>query len=103
MNDFMRPALYGSFHRIIPTVKNNKILKKVHDFVGPICETTSRFLTLKKYQQLKENDTLAICDVGAYGIVLASNYNLRPKPAEVLINNSSLKIISKRENINKII
>ena len=54
-------------------------------------------------QQLKENDTLAICDVGAYGIVLASNYNLRPKPAEVLINNSSIKIISKRENINKII
>ena len=103
MNDFMRPALYGSSHRIIPTVKNNKILKKVHDFVGPICETTDRFLTLKKYQQLKENDTLAICDVGAYGIVLASNYNLRPKPAEVLINNSSLKIISKRENINKII
>ena len=103
MNDFMRPALYGSLHRIIPTVKNNKILKKVHDFVGPICETTDRFLTLKKYQQLKENDTLAICDVGAYGIVLASNYNLRPKPAEVLINNSSLKIISKRENINKII
>ena len=46
---------------------------------------------------------MAICDVGAYGIVLASNYNLRPKPAEVLINNSSLKIISKRENINKII
>ena len=103
MNDFMRPALYGSLHRIIPTVKNNKILKKVHDFVGPICETTDRFLTLKKYQQLKENDTLAICDVGAYGIVLASNYNLRPKPAEVLINNSNLKIISKRENINKII
>ena len=103
MNDFMRPALYGSSHRIIPTVKNNKILKKIHDFVGPICETTDRFLTLKKYQQLKENDTLAICDVGAYGIVLASNYNLRPKPAEVLINNSSLKIISKRENINKII
>ena len=48
MIDFMRPALYGSLHRIIPTVKNNKILKKVHDFVGPICETTDRFLTLKK-------------------------------------------------------
>ena len=103
MNDFMRPALYGASHRIIPIKKNKTSLKKIHDFVGPICETTDRFLSLKKYQKLRENDILAICDVGAYGIVLASNYNLRSKPAEVLINKSTLKVISKRENINKIV
>ena len=103
MNDFIRPALYGSHHRIIPAKKNKIISKKIHDFVGPICETTDRFLSLKKYQKLKENDILAICDVGAYGIVLASNYNLRSKPAEVIVHKSKMKIISKKESIFKII
>ncbi len=103
MSDFIRPALYGSSHRIIASKKNKTIIKKEHDFVGPVCETTDRFLSLKKYQKIKENDILAICDVGAYGIVLSSNYNLRTKPAEVLVNRSNFKIISKRENIYKII
>ena len=102
MNDFMRPALYGSYHRIIPAIKNNTVIKKIHDFVGPICETTDSFLSLKKYQKVNENDVLAICDTGAYGIVLASNYNLRTKPAEIMINKSNFKVISKKENINKI-
>ena len=102
MNDFMRPALYGSYHRIIPAIKNNRVIKKIHDFVGPICETTDSFLSLKKYQKINENDVMAICDTGAYGIVLASNYNLRTKPAEIMINKSNFKVISKRENINKI-
>ena len=79
------------------------LVKKEHDFVGPVCETTDRFLSLKKYQKIKENDVLVICDVGAYGIVLSSNYNLRTKPAEVLVSRSNFKIISKRENIYKII
>ena len=85
MNDFMRPALYGASHNIIPLKKNRNILNKVHDFVGPVCESTDKFLMLKKYQKLKKNEILAICDVGAYGIVLASNYNLRTKPIEVLV------------------
>ncbi len=103
MSDFMRPALYGSAHRIIPIKKNKTIVKKIHDFVGPICETTDKFLSLNKYQKIKENDFLAICDVGAYGIVLSSNYNLRLKPAEVMVNNSNFKIISKKENIKKLV
>ncbi len=103
MSDFIRPALYGSLHRIIPSKKNKIIVKKKHDFVGPVCETTDKFLSLNKYQKIKENDILAICDVGAYGIVLSSNYNLRTKPAEVLVNRSNFRIISKRENIYKII
>ena len=102
MNDFMRPALYGSYHRIIPAIKNNTVIKKIHDFVGPICETTDSFLSLTKYQKVNENDVLAICDTGAYGIVLASNYNLRTKPVEIMINKSNFKVISKKENINKI-
>ena len=87
MNDLMRPALYGAKHKIIPLRKVNKKSKKSYEFVGPICESTDTFSTVKKYQKLNEGDFLAICDVGAYGMSLASNYNVRPKPMEILIKN----------------
>ncbi len=103
MNDFMRPALYNAKHKIIAAKKNKKIIKKMHEFVGPICETTDKFLSLSKFQNLSENDILAICDVGAYGMVLSSNYNLRTKPAEVLVNKSTSKIITKRQKLKNII
>ena len=99
MNDFMRPALYNAKHQIIPVVKNNSYSNKIYEFVGPICESTDRFGTYKKFQKLKENDLIIICDVGAYGISLSSNYNLRPKPAEVLIKKSKVKVISKRQKL----
>ena len=97
MNDLMRPALYGAKHRILPSVKNFTISKKIYEFVGPICESTDKFATLKKFQELKENDLIAICDVGAYGMSLSSNYNVRPKPVELLINGSKIKVIKKRQ------
>ena len=103
MNDLIRPALYGAKHKIIPSIKNNKIVKKKHEFVGPICETTDKFLSVDKFQILKEKEILSICDVGAYGMVLSSNYNLRAKPSEILINKSSIKIIRKRQKLNNII
>ena len=103
MNDLIRPALYGAEHKIIPSIKNNKIVKKKHEFVGPICETTDKFLSVNKFQILKEKEILSICDVGAYGMVLSSNYNLRAKPSEILINKSSVKIIRKRQKLNNII
>ena len=73
--------------------------KKKYEFVGPICETTDKFLSTKNFQVLKEKDLVIICDVGAYGMSLSSNYNLRPKPTEILIKNSQIKIISKRQNL----
>ena len=97
MNDLMRPALYGASHKTIPSIKTNKISRKVHEFVGPICESTDKFITLKKFQELKEKDIIAICDVGAYGMSLSSNYNLRPKPVELLIKGSKVRIIRKRQ------
>ena len=90
MNDLMRPALYGAFHKTLPVTKSNKTSKKPYEFVGPICESTDKFVTLKKFQVLKEKDLIAICDVGAYGMSLSSNYNLRPKPVELLINGSKI-------------
>ena len=97
MNDLMRPALYGAVHKIMPALKKTKILKKNHEFVGPICESTDSFLNLKKFQDLKENEIIVICDVGAYGMSLGSNYNLRPKPIELMIKGSKIKIIKKRQ------
>ena len=97
MNDLMRPALYGARHKILPSIKINKKSKKTYEFVGPICESTDKFITLKKFQKLREKDIILICDVGAYGMSLASNYNLRTKPIEILIKGSKIKIIKKRQ------
>ena len=97
MNDLMRPALYNASHNILPSFKKNKKSKKTYEFVGPICETTDKFATLKKFQELNEKDYIVICDVGAYGMSLSSNYNVRPKPIELLIKGSKIKIIRKRQ------
>ena len=97
MNDLMRPALYGAIHKIMPSLKRYKISNENHEFVGPICESTDSFLNLKKFQELRENEIIVMCDVGAYGMSLSSNYNLRPKPIELLIKGSKIKVIKKRQ------
>ena len=103
MNDMIRPALYGAKHRIIPSKLNRKKILKKHEFVGPICESTDKFLTAPNYQKINQRDIIIICDVGAYGMVLTSNYNLRPKPAEILVNKNSAKIITQRQKLNNLI
>jgi len=103
MNDLMRPALYNAKHRIIPAKKNNKRTNKIYEFVGPICESTDKFDALKNFQKLNENDLIVICDVGAYGMSLSSNYNLRPKAMELLIKNSKINIIKKRQSLKNLV
>ena len=103
MNDLMRPALYGASHRTLPAFKTNQISQKTYDFVGPICESTDKFTTLKKFQKLKEKDLIIMCDVGAYGMSLSSNYNVRPKPIEILIKGSKINIIKKRQKLKDLI
>jgi diaminopimelate decarboxylase len=103
MNDMMRPALYKAEHMILPSKLSKNKVKRRHEFVGPICETTDKFLTTLKYQKLNQNDIVIICDVGAYGMVLSSNYNLRPKPPEILVNKKTSNIITKREKLISII
>ena len=103
MNDLMRPALYGSNHKTLPAIKTNQISKKTYDFVGPICESTDKFTTLKKFQKLKEKDIIVMCDVGAYGMSLSSNYNVRPKPAEILIDRNKIRVIKKRQKLTDLV
>jgi diaminopimelate decarboxylase len=97
MNDLIRPALYGATHNTLPSIKIKKRSNKIYEFVGPICESTDKFITLKNFQELKEKDFIAMSDVGAYGMSLSSNYNLRPKPIELLIKGSKIRIIKKRQ------
>tara|TARA_B100000575_G_scaffold289381_1_gene291065 strand:+ start:1348 stop:1986 length:639 start_codon:yes stop_codon:yes gene_type:complete len=103
MNDLMRPALYNAKHQIVPAKKNKIISKKIYEFVGPICESTDKFAAYRKFQILNEKDLIVICDVGAYGMSLSSNYNLRPKPTEILIKNRKIQVIAKRQNLKDLI
>ena len=103
MNDFMRPALYEAFHKIIPISKNSSKMKGKIEFVGPICESTCKFGVYKNYPKLNENEFVAITNVGAYGSSLSSNYNTRPLIAELLINKNKFKFIRKKQNLLKLI
>ncbi len=103
MNDLMRPALYGATHKILPSIKKNQRSFRTYEFVGPICETTDKFSTIKNFQKLEEKDFITICDVGAYGMSLSSNYNQRPKPIELLVKGSKIKIIKKRQKLKDFI
>mgnify|MGYP001273170304 FL=1 len=103
MNDFMRPALYEAFHKIIPISKKLSRMKGKIEFVGPICETTCKFGVYKNYPKINENEFVAITNVGAYGSSLSSNYNTRPLVAEILINKNKLRYIRKKQNLLKLI
>ena len=103
MNDLMRPALYGAKHKILPSMKKQKTSKKAYEFVGPICETTDSFTSLSKFQVLSEKDIVVICDVGAYGMSLSSNYNIRPRAVELLIKGTKIRVIKKRQNYKDLI
>jgi diaminopimelate decarboxylase len=98
MNDLMRPALYGSFHEILPLrqVLNARLLA---DVVGPICETGDFLAQDRELPEVLPGDLLAILTTGAYGYALASNYNTRPRPAEVMVHGKSASLIRPRETV----
>jgi len=103
MNDFMRTALYDAVHNIIPVIKNVKKNKGPLEFVGPICETTCKFIRYNKYQKLNQSDYVAISDVGAYGASLSSNYNTKPLIAEVIINKTKARVIRKKQDLKSLL
>ncbi len=103
MNDLMRPALYNAYHEIIPLKKYKKKIKGYVEFVGPICESSDKFLTQKNVSKIHEGDYVAIANAGAYGMSLTSNYNTRPIISEVLVDKSKHKLIKKRQNLQNLI
>jgi len=102
MNDLIRPALYGAYHEIVPVTLSagSSGESEVTDIVGPICETGDFFARDRELPVVDEGDLLAILDAGAYGMVLGSNYNTRPRAAEVLISGKSAKLIRRREKLS---
>ena len=104
MNDLLRPALYGAYHEIVPVEQplNSTPKMETVDVVGPVCESGDSFARDRVLPQLEESDLLAILDAGAYGMALASNYNTRPRPAEVLVSGKSVKVIRRREKVREL-
>lgn len=101
MNDLLRPSLYQAWHGIIPIKPRIEGVSQIYDVVGPVCET-SDFLGKIRHLRVEEGDLLAICTVGAYGFVMSSNYNSRPRAAEILVNKNQFHLIRKRESINEL-
>ena len=106
MNDLIRPALYQSYHEIVPVEESkNQRERKISkvDIVGPVCESGDFFALNREMPELREGDLLAIMSAGAYGFAMASNYNSRPLPAEALVRNGEFTLIRKRQTWNDLV
>jgi diaminopimelate decarboxylase len=98
MNDLIRPALYQSYHEIVPAAESNKTKStETIDIVGPVCESGDFFALARELPEIHEGDLVAIMSAGAYGFVMASNYNSRPLPAEALVRGDQFALIRKRQ------
>ena len=92
----MRPALYGAYHHIVPA-KESKLSPLAADIVGPVCETGDTLGTDRELAEVQRGDRLVIMKAGAYGMSMASNYNSRPRAAEVMVDGAIPKLIGRRE------
>ncbi len=102
MNDLMRPALYNSYHEIIPVTLHADIIEKQYSVVGPVCESGD-FLGQDRMLKIKDDDLLLIKDCGAYAACMSSNYNTRARAPEILVNGATFKLIRKRETIEQLL
>ncbi len=102
MNDLLRPALYGAWQDIIPLEpRDNNGHVGVYDVVGPVCETGD-FLGKERQLNIEVGDVLAICSAGAYGFGMSSNYNSRPRVAEVMVDGDQYTVVRKRETLENL-
>ena len=102
MNDLLRPALYGSYHKISKVIRSHKD-EKIYDVVGPICETGDVIAKNLSMNDVKLGDILVIHSAGAYGATMSSNYNTRPKIPEILVSGNKTFLIRKKETISQIL
>ena len=103
MNDLLRPSLYGAYHEIVPVVLQGGRAPETVDVVGPVCESGDFLARDRELLTVQEGELLAILDAGAYGMSLASNYNSRPRPAEVLVDGKRVRLIRRRESIRELL
>lgn len=103
MNDLVRPSLYNAHHRIVPVSSSENQESEITDVVGPVCESGDFLARDRRLPVVREGDLLAVLDAGAYGMVLASNYNSRLRPAEILVDKKSVKLIRRRETVRDLL
>jgi len=101
MNDLIRPAFYDAYHEILPLTQRNGSLAK-SDVVGPICESGDFFCQDRPLPKVGQGDYLALLSAGAYGFVMASNYNTRATAAEVLVNGKKSSVVRERQVVDEI-
>jgi diaminopimelate decarboxylase len=102
MNDLLRPALYSAFHRVEPVVSRGRPAELV-DVVGPVCETTDFLARRRELERPEPGDLLAVRDAGAYGFAMSSNYNMRPRAAEALVEDGRVRLIRRRETFEDLV
>ena len=103
MNDLVRPVLYDAYHEIVPVAAPRTARRITADVVGPICESSDFFARGRELPEVAEGDLLAVLDAGAYGMALASNYNTRPRAAEVLVKGKRARLIRRRESVDDLL
>ncbi len=104
MNDLIRPSLYGAYHEILPVTQNGAAFKKLrYDVVGPVCESGDFFAQDRPLAPLEPGQLLAVMGAGAYGFTMASNYNSRPRAAEVLVHGKKWHLIRRRETVQDLV
>jgi diaminopimelate decarboxylase len=102
MNDLLRPALYDAYHRIEPVRPRGRVPELV-DVVGPVCESSDFLARRRELERPEPGDLLAVRDAGAYGFSMASNYNMRPRAAEVLVENGGGRLVRRRETFEDLV
>lgn len=102
MNDLMRPALYQAYHGIVPVVPREGEPVQEYDVVGPVCES-SDFLGKSRQLAIGPGDLLAVLSAGAYGMTMSSNYNTRPRVAEVMVSDGRAKLVRRRETLDELL
>ena len=102
MSDLIRPALYGAYHEVVPIVRNGRA-PQVYDIVGPICESADVLARERRLPRPEPGERLAVLGAGAYGSVMSSNYNGRPRAAEVMVRGARTFVIRRRETVDDLI
>ena len=103
MNDLIRPSIYGSYHQIQPVEMNHNREKILADIVGPVCESGDFLGKNRDFIKPEQGEYLAVMSAGSYGMTMASNYNARRRPPEILVDGDSFRIVRSRETFEHLL
>jgi diaminopimelate decarboxylase len=102
MNDLIRPALYQAWHTVLPVTLQSKRADKVYDVVGPVCESGDFFAKKREMKEVKSGELLAVMSAGAYAMTMASNYNTRQRPCELMVDQGNVHLIRRRDALDEL-